>query len=97
MGAMSARRYLVAAFGDAGHAFPAIALARALGYDWRDRAQPFTRVHELALKGYAKGVITLGTLADLFDQPKEDMYERLRAWGVRQEFEPSDALVGSAS
>ena len=30
---MSAKRFLVAAFGDAGHAFPAIALARAL----RDR------------------------------------------------------------
>src|SRR3954470_882299 len=28
--AVSGRRFLVAAFGDAGHAFPAIALARAL-------------------------------------------------------------------
>ena len=28
--ALSPRRFLVAAFGDAGHAFPAIALARAL-------------------------------------------------------------------
>src|SRR3954469_17364310 len=28
--AMSGRRFVVAAFGDAGHAFPAIALARAL-------------------------------------------------------------------
>src|SRR5947208_152971 len=30
MNGRRARRYLVAAFGDAGHAFPAIALARAL-------------------------------------------------------------------
>jgi len=74
-----------------------IALARALGYDWRDRAQPFTRVHELALKGYAKGLVTLGVLADLFDRPKEEMYELLKAWGVRQEFESGEALVGSAS
>ncbi|MDP3911463.1 MAG: XRE family transcriptional regulator [Gemmatimonadales bacterium] len=74
-----------------------VALARALGYDWRDRAQPFTRVHELALQGYAKGLVTLGIVADLFDRVKEDMHDLLQAWGVRQEFAPGDALVGTAN
>jgi len=73
-----------------------VALARALGYDWRDRAQPFTRVHELGLQGYAKGLVTLGIVADLFDRSKEDMHELLQTWGVRQEFAPGDALVGTA-
>ncbi len=72
-------------------------LARGLGYDWRDRAQPFTRVHELALKGYAQGLVTLGVLADLFDRPKEEMFELLRAWGVRQEFTADDVLVGGVN
>jgi len=74
-----------------------IALARALGYDWRDRAQPFTRVHELALKGYAKGLITLGVLAELFDRPKEEMYGLMRAWGIVQELAAGDALVGATN
>ncbi len=89
----AARKELAAKLADIG----VIALARALGYDWRDRAQPFTRVHELALKGYAKGLVTLGVLADLFDRQKEDMYDLLKAWDVRQEFEPGDALVGAVS
>jgi Zn-dependent peptidase ImmA (M78 family) len=69
-------------------------LARALGYDWRDRAQPFTRAHELALTGYAKGLIGLGGVADIFGVDKETMHERLRAWEVHQELDDEDALVG---
>jgi Zn-dependent peptidase ImmA (M78 family)/transcriptional regulator with XRE-family HTH domain len=69
-------------------------LARALGYDWRDRAQPFTRAHELALSGYAKGLIGLGGVADIFGLDKEEMHARLRAWEVHQELGGDDALVG---
>ncbi len=73
-----------------------VALARALGYDWRDRAQPFTRVQELALNGYTQGLVTLGVLAELFDRSKEAMHELLTEWSVNQEFTPGDALVGTA-
>jgi Zn-dependent peptidase ImmA (M78 family)/transcriptional regulator with XRE-family HTH domain len=72
-----------------------VSLARALGYDWRDRAQPFSRVQELALKAYAKGLIGLGIVAELFDRSKEDMHDLLAAWGVAQEFSDKDALVGA--
>jgi Zn-dependent peptidase ImmA (M78 family)/transcriptional regulator with XRE-family HTH domain len=72
-----------------------VALARALGYDWRERAQPFGRIQELALKGYAKGLVTIGIVAELFDKPKEEMHDLLKAWGVTQEFAAGDALVGT--
>lgn len=72
-----------------------IGLARALGYDWRDRAQPVSRTQELALKGYVKGLVSLGVLAEIFDRPKEDMAELLRAWSVTQEPGPEDALAGA--
>jgi Zn-dependent peptidase ImmA (M78 family)/transcriptional regulator with XRE-family HTH domain len=70
-------------------------LSRALGYDWRERAQPFTRAHEMVLAGYAKGLIGLGGVADIFGVDKEEMLERLRSWDVYQEFTDDDALVGS--
>lgn len=69
-------------------------LARQLGYIWRVRAQPFTRAHELALTGYAKGHVSLGGLADIFGLDKTEMHERLRAWHISQEFESDDTLVG---
>ncbi len=74
-----------------------LTIARALGYEWRDRAQPFSRIQELALKGYAKGFVSLGVVADLFDRQKDEMYDLLAAWGVKQEFAPDDALVGTGS
>ena len=74
-----------------------ITLARALGYDWREWAQPFTRTHELALKGYTSGLVTLGVLAELFDRPKEEMYDLVRAWGIVPEFAADDALVGTVN
>lgn len=83
------------AIADAINRIGVVSLARALGYDWRDRAQPFGRIQELALKGYAKGFVTLGVLAELFDKPKEEMHNLLRTWRVAQEFAPDDALVGS--
>jgi len=70
-------------------------LARALGYDWRERAQPFTRAHELALAGYAKGFIGLGGAADIFGLSKEAMHQRFRDWEVRQQRGDEDALVGN--
>jgi Zn-dependent peptidase ImmA (M78 family)/DNA-binding XRE family transcriptional regulator len=70
-------------------------LARALGYDWRERAQPFTRAHELGLTGYAKGLIGLGGVADIFGLDKEEMHRRLRDWEVYQELGDEDALVGN--
>jgi Zn-dependent peptidase ImmA (M78 family)/transcriptional regulator with XRE-family HTH domain len=69
-------------------------LARTLGYNWRERAQPFTRAHELALAGYVKGLIGLAGVADIFGVDKEEMHERLRSWHVSQEFDETDALVG---
>lgn len=72
------------------------ALARQLGYDWPSRAQPFPRVQELALKAYAKGLVSLGIVAELFDRSKEDMSDLLGTWGVTQEFSADDALVGQA-
>jgi hypothetical protein len=74
-----------------------LTIARALGYEWRDRAQPFSRIQELALKGYAKGFVSLGVVADLFDRQKDEMYDLLAAWGVKQEFAPDDTLVGTVS
>jgi Zn-dependent peptidase ImmA (M78 family)/transcriptional regulator with XRE-family HTH domain len=70
-------------------------LARALGYDWRERAQPFTRAHELALTGYAKGLLGLAGVADIFGLGKEEMYQRLQRWEVFQELDSNDALVGN--
>jgi Zn-dependent peptidase ImmA (M78 family)/transcriptional regulator with XRE-family HTH domain len=69
-------------------------LARTLGYDWRERAQPFTRAHELALAGYAKGLIGLAGVADIFGVDKEEMHQRLRSWEVFQQLDDTDALVG---
>lgn len=71
-------------------------LARTLGYDWRERAQPFTRAHHLALAGYAKGLIGLAGVADIFGLDKQEMHERLRSWEVFQEFADDDALVGGS-
>ena len=72
-------------------------LARTLGYDWGIRAQPFTRAHELALTGYARGLISLGGVADIFGLDKQDMSDRLREWEVYQEFDDDDALIGQPS
>jgi Zn-dependent peptidase ImmA (M78 family)/transcriptional regulator with XRE-family HTH domain len=72
-----------------------IALARMLGYNWRDRAQPMSRTQELALKGFAKGLVSLGILAELFDRGKEDMSDLLCSWGVTPRQSADDALVGS--
>lgn len=72
-----------------------IALARTLGYEWRDRAQPVSRTQELALKGYAKGLVSLGLLAEIFERQKEEMSELLRTWGVSQERAADDALAGT--
>lgn len=40
-----------------------VPLARSLGYDFRRFAQPFYRAHEVALRGYAAGEISLGGTA----------------------------------
>jgi Zn-dependent peptidase ImmA (M78 family)/transcriptional regulator with XRE-family HTH domain len=72
-----------------------MSLARALGYDWRKRAQPFTRAHELALAGYMKGFLGLGGVADIFGIDNEAMHDRLQEWGIHQEFAEGDALVGN--
>jgi len=72
-------------------------LARSLGYNWRERAQPVSRAQELGLKGYSKGVVTLGQLAEIFDKTKEEMYDLLQAWSVHQDFAPEDGLVGTTS
>ena len=69
-------------------------LARSLGYNWRARAQPFPRAHQLALEGYTKGCITLGGLAEIFGMDKAEMHQHLREWEVSQEFTGEDALVG---
>lgn len=71
-----------------------VALARSLGYDFRRFAQPFYRAHEVALRGYAAGEISLGGAAEIFGLPKEEMRMRLRDWGIEQEYDTSDALVG---
>jgi Zn-dependent peptidase ImmA (M78 family)/transcriptional regulator with XRE-family HTH domain len=70
-------------------------LARALGYDWRERAQPFPRAHQLALAGYAKGVIGLGGVADIFGLDTEEMRRRLRDWEVHQKLDDEDVLAGN--
>ncbi len=71
------------------------ALAQRLGYAWRDRAQPFERVQEIALKAYAKGVISLGVLADVFDMSKEQIHEFVTSLGIVQEFTEDDSLLGA--
>jgi Zn-dependent peptidase ImmA (M78 family)/transcriptional regulator with XRE-family HTH domain len=71
-----------------------VALARSLGYDFRRFAQPFYRAHEVVLRGYAAGEISLGLAAELFDLPKEGMRAKLLEWGIQQEFDEDDVLVG---
>jgi len=71
------------------------ALAQRLGYAWRDRAQPFERVQEIALKAYAKGIISLGVLADVFDMSKEQIHEFVTSLGIVQEFTEDDLLLGA--
>ena len=73
-----------------------VALARSLGYDFRRFAQPFYRAHEIALRAYAAGEVSLGGVAEIFDLPKEQMRARLQEWGVEQEYEEGDVLVGGA-
>lgn len=69
-------------------------VARSLGYDWRARAQPFTRAHEIALDAYRQGHISLGILAEIFGKDKEDVLELLREWNISQDFSEDDRLVG---
>jgi Zn-dependent peptidase ImmA (M78 family)/transcriptional regulator with XRE-family HTH domain len=71
-----------------------VALARSLGYDFRRFAQPFYRAHEVALRAYTAGEISLGGAAEIFGLPKDEMRKRLRDWGVEQEYEARDVLVG---
>jgi Zn-dependent peptidase ImmA (M78 family)/DNA-binding XRE family transcriptional regulator len=72
-----------------------VALARSLGYDFRRFAQPFYRAHEIALRGYARGEISLGLVAEVFGMAKEEMHARLREWGVEQELAEEDVLAGA--
>ncbi len=72
------------------------ALARSLGYDWRLRAQPVLRAHEVALLAYGKGLLSLGELSEIFGLEKSEMLEKLAGWGIAQEFANDDALVGAA-
>lgn len=69
-------------------------IAAALGYDWQARAQPFPRSHEIALKAYQKGLISLGALTEIFGRDKADMLQMLRDWSITQEFADDDLLVG---
>lgn len=71
-----------------------VALARSLGYDFRRFAQPFYRAHEVALRAYSAGEISLGVAAEIFGLPKEQMRARLREWGVEQKLEQDDVLIG---
>lgn len=71
-----------------------VALARSLGYDFRRFAQPFYRAHEVALRAYVAGEVSLGGAAEIFGIPKEEMRLRLREWGIEQEFDADDVLVG---
>jgi hypothetical protein len=71
-----------------------VALARSLGYDLTRFAQPFHRAHEIALRAYAAGEISLGVAAEIFGLPREQMRARLREWGIEQELQDDDVLVG---
>jgi len=88
--ALSATRTKLTYYGDDG-------VARTLGYDWRERAQPFTRAHELTLAGYAKGLISVAGVADIFGVDVDEMHTRLRSWEVSQQFDESDALLNAAN
>lgn len=71
-----------------------LALARSLGYDFQRFAQPFSRAQEVALRAYAAGQVSLGGAAEIFGVAKEEMRTRLREWGVEQEYDVGDILVG---
>ena len=71
------------------------ALARRLGYTWRERAQPFERIQEIALKAYEKGFISLGVLAEAVDKTKEEVHDFVAALGIVPEFREDDALLGA--
>lgn len=72
-----------------------VALARSLGYDFHRFAQPFYRAHEIALRGYAAGEISLGLVAEVFGMAKQEMHARLHEWGVEQELSEEDVLTGA--
>lgn len=74
-----------------------VALSRSLGYDFGRFAQPFYRAHEVALHAYREGRASLGVVAEIFGLSKEEMRSRLRDWGVDQEFEEDDLLVGGGA
>lgn len=70
-------------------------IAAALGYDWQAKAQPFPRSHEIALRAYQKGWLSLGVLSEVFGHDKAEMMQLLREWSITQEFADDDALVGA--
>jgi Zn-dependent peptidase ImmA (M78 family)/transcriptional regulator with XRE-family HTH domain len=72
-----------------------VQIAKALGYQWPTCAQPFTRAHEIALRAYQKGYVSLGGLAEIFARDKADMRDQLREWDIVQEFADTDALIGT--
>lgn len=74
-----------------------VRIARSLGYDFGAFAQPFGRARELALRAYAGGAASLGAVAEIFGETRQQMMERLRDWGIHQEFDDADALVGGAA
>ena len=73
-----------------------IRLAETLGYQWRRRAQPMPRSYEVALGAYARGRLSLGEVADVFGNDRGAMLEKLTQWGVVQEFDADDALLGAS-
>jgi len=70
-------------------------LTKRLGFSRRDRVQTFERLREIAIKAYAKGAITLGVLAEVFDQSKEEAYDFITALGITQDFAEDDTLLGA--
>lgn len=72
-------------------------IAASLGYDWQDKAQPFTRAHEIALDAYRRGHISLGVLSEIFGRDKEDMKSLLSEWNISQDYSEEDQLVGALS
>jgi len=71
-------------------------IAKSLGYAWRDQAQLVTRAQETAKQAYALGHLSLGELAEILGLGKAQTLQRLSDWGVSQEFDEKDALVGAA-
>ena len=78
-------------------AFSVSAVAGAAGIVFRDRGYIGTRLPELAIHSWRRGLITAGRAADLCDTDTQGFRELMLTLGEHQETEEGGALLGAAA